>query len=146
MKEFTLETVIEAVEYNNEMNGGSWTQWTDANHIITTCVDGGAFFLSDDSEYDEMVEILNTRIMNARTKAKEDYFISKPLRAAISTLTQEQVDKIGHFDYLLFKLRMVKYLEELHDMDFIDINSFMVDKKILVDYAIVLILRFVNKN
>lgn len=74
MKEFTLETVIEAVEYNNEMNGGSWTQWTDANHIITTCVDGGAFFLSDDSEYDEMVEILNTRIMNARTKAKEDYF------------------------------------------------------------------------
>lgn len=41
---------------------------------------------------------------------------------------------------------MVKYLEELHDMDFIDINSFMVDKKILVDYAIVLILRFVNKN
>lgn len=146
MKEYTLYTIIEAVEENNEMNGGSWAQWTDADHIINTYIDNEHYFLADESEYDEMVNILNTRIMNARTKAKEDYFIMKPLNAAISTLTQEQVDKIGHFDYLLFKLRMVKYLEELYEMDFIDINSFMVDKKIIVDYAIVLILRCVNKN
>lgn len=146
MKEYTLETIIEAVEENNEMNGGTWTQWDNAEHIITTIVDGEHYFLADEVEYDEMVSILNTRIINARNKLKEDYFVMKPMMKAVDILTQSQVDKIGHFDYWLYKDAMINFIEDTYNIDFYEINSFMVDKSTIENFAIIYILRCVNKK
>lgn len=50
-----LDFAVQAVEQNNAVNGGKWSDWEDADHIIDTyCI-----------EYDKDTQLVFTIFLNA---------------------------------------------------------------------------------